>query len=276
MRHILVLALMAAAACQVGCIVFFHKEHVPGLDSDAESLAFVDRLRGRTLILHGGDSITLDALGIAEMSEFQRDRLARSLKEMAPYPDPPPQAGAKKPYRGLLIRNFARSRRVLASLPYVQLRHMCGFRPISLFPIRIKVPPDHVDVVEYVLRTGMAKLDPKGVAEADLLDRYRKVEESARALKLGVWAPLGEQLLEAVEAGDAAEARRLLDAGAPVDYVGKPFPGPDPTTPWPHDRLLNSQWWARSYRHEGRTPLMIAVTWRRRDIAEILRRCGAE
>lgn len=272
----LLTSVAVAAVCQPGCL-FFQKEYVPGVDPEAGSFDYVYKVRGNTLILYEGESVTLEPLIVAPMSEYQRDRLATTLKQMASYPYPPPKAS--KASRGLLVRNFGESRQVLLSVPYAPLMHICGLR-ISLLPIRIPVPPTHVDVVEHLLKGGMAKLDPKAVPDPARLECYSKAENSAKTLGLGVWASPGEQLLEAVRVGNVGEVERLLKLGAPTDYVGKKFPpqtdAERSSQPYPfHRPPLNLPWRARNYRHEGQTPLMVAVQWWRRDIARILLRHGA-
>ena len=272
-RVLLATTIAALAICQAGCIVFFRKEEVPGVDPEARSFAFVDQVRGKTLILHDGGSVTLAPLAAAGMSAYQCDRLARTLKGMAPYPDPAPREG--KAYQGLLVRKSVEPEEVLLSVPYVDRIHFCGLRAINLFPIRIKVPTTHADVVELVLRAGTAKLDPEAVPDPDRRGRYVEAERSAKALGLGVWASPGEQLLEAVEVGDAAEVERLLQAGAPADYVGREFPKSD-AVPWLTGPPFVRLWSTGGYRHQGETPLMVAIKWQRPEVARTLLRHGAD
>lgn len=278
MRQVLLLTSVAAvAACQSGC-VFFQKEYFPGVDPEARSFVFVHKVRGNTLILREGNSVTLAPLSMVGMSEFQRDRLAMTLKGMAPYHKPIPRKGGAYPEPGLLVRNSMEPKEVLLSIPYVPLMRICSLR-IRLFPIRIKVPPAHIDVIEYVLKAGMAKLDPKAIPDPTRHERYLKAEDSARTLGLGVWGSLGEQLLEAVAFGNTGEVERLLNVGASTDYVGQACPvqaNAEPPSLHLRHPLLGSLWWARSYRHQGRTPLMVAARGWQREIARILLRHGAD
>ncbi len=278
MRQVLLLTSVAAVvACQPGC-VFFQKEYIPGVDPEARSFVFVHKVRGNTLILREGNSVTLDALAIVGMSEYQRDWLARALKGMAPYPSPALRKGKAYPGPGLLVRNSAEPKEVLLSVPYVPLMSICSLR-IRLFPIHIEVPPTHVDVVEYVLKAGLAKLDPKAIPDPTRRERYLKAEDSARTLGLGVWASLGEQLLDAVAFANTGEVERLLNVGAQTEYVGQAFPAQakaEPPSLHLRHLLLSSLRVERSYRYQGRTPLMVAVQGWGPEIVRILLRHGAD
>jgi len=260
-------SLVAAACSQAGC-VFFQKELVPGLDPEAASFAYVTGTHGKTLTLRGGGSVTLDALSLEGMSEYQRQRLTYTLKQ---WTDPDRGSGGAR--RGLLIRDFAGPIEVLLSVPYRPLRMICGLRPISLLPIRVEVPPTRVDLVEYVLKTGMARLDQAAVADPARRGQYLKAQDAARTNTFGVWAPPGEQLLEAVEFGNVKEVARLIKAGVDVEYVGRRFP--PRTAPQPDFALARSLGWPRTYRYTGQTPLRLAVERWHFEIVRILLRHGA-
>jgi hypothetical protein len=268
--------LAATTLSQPGCIRLFAKEYVPGLDAEARSFAYVEQARGKVLTLRGGDTVTLDALSVEGMTQHQERRLGSALTEMAPYPHGGPQQG--QAYPGMLIRNFMEPSEVVLSVPYADfMLNCCGLRPIDLFPIRVPVPPTRVDVVELVLEAGLAKLDRQAVTDPDKRQRYLKAEDFARTLGLGVWASPGEQLLEAVAAGDVAEVERLLGVGAPLNYVGQPSPDPPRVERHrPYSPSLSPFRWARAYTHEGQTPLMVAAQFGQVDILRILLRHGAD
>jgi hypothetical protein len=256
---VLLLAFLAiVVSCQSGC-VFFRKEYVTGVDPDAESFAFVDEVWGNTLFLRDGPSVPLSSLSTAGMSEYQRGRLAKTFTKMAPHP---PELHTKgKAYLGLLVRDSEESEEVLLSLPYIGYRRG-GYPRISLFPIRIEVPPVHVDVIEYIIKTGMAKLDGEAISDPARRKRYSQAESFAKTFKLGVWASPGEQLLDAIEAGDTGEIKRLLKLGASAQYVGRKSPpqaepGPPSRQHPAHHPQLNNLWWMLGYRYPGRTPLMV-------------------
>lgn len=266
-RRLLLLLAMAVLVCP-GC-VFFQKEYVAGVDPEAKSFVFADDMRGKTLLLRGGKSVEIDSLAVEEMSEYQRARLVRFLKTVAPYPNP---ASRAKAYEGLLVRTSTQPNEVIASLPYEDPRSFCGLRAINLFPIRVEVAPTHIDVVELALREGLVKLDSQAIADATRRAKYVKAQEIAKAWGIGVWASPGEQLLEAIDAGDIVEVERLLNLGAPVDYVGKGY-ATDLTVV---GLRLARQFWMRTYRQEWRTPLMVAVKGWRPDMVTILLRHGAD
>ena len=271
-RLVLLSFLAAIAWSHTGCIVFFQKEFVPGLDPEHRSFAFVEEVQGKTLILHGGNTVTLDALATEGMSDYQQERLGKYLREAAPYPDLPRQGVA---YHGLLIRDAAEPQEVLLSVPFF-VHWVCGLT-INLFPIRVKVPPKRVDITECVLKAGMAKANPAAVADPVRRERYLKAEEYARSWEFGIWALPGEQLLEAVADGNAVEVERLLESGAPVDYVGLPFPVQANTDLISeHHPRLNPFFWTRTHGHPGKTPLMVAVWLCQLEVAQILLHHGAD
>ena len=273
MRMILkVLLLAVAAGSQPGCY-FFQEEYYPGLDPEVKSLVFVDKADANTLILNDGGSVTLATLDVEGMCDFHRGMLAKALGQLAPCPA---AADDGKAHPGLLVGCYNDPKEVQLSVPYENWRRYNRFG-LSMFPIRIPVPPTRVDLVECILKAGLARLNPKATMNPDRAERYANAEAFAKTIGWGVWAPPGEQLLQAVRAGNTGEVKRLLQVGAPVGHVGKaPLDQTNVEKPGlPHTQRLNYILW-RNRGLPGHTPMSLAVQFGRLEIIQILLRNRAD
>ena len=278
--------LALVAASQAGCFVFFQKEYEAQVDPRTPAFRYAAKVDGTTLTLHNARSVRLAGLSVDALSEFQRTRLARAIIDLAKIPER--GAWLEHPHVGLLVERDV-DPHVLVSLPYQPMPHMMrGFRPINVFPIRVKVPPHRVDLQELLLAAGLAKVNPAGAVEPSRLERYRKAEALARSAKWGIWAPAGERLLEAAAGGDVAEVRRLLDAGADANYVGMEGSQVSTDTAEALEELLPSMhgrpYWSSGismfgrlhYAHGHRTALMLAAQRGHVEMVELLLARGAQ
>ncbi|HHH75603.1 MAG TPA: hypothetical protein ENL03_01095, partial [Phycisphaerae bacterium] len=205
--------LIVGVGSQAGCFKFFQTVYVPAMDADAESFVYVEQAHGNVLTLRGGGTVTIDELSVEGLSEFQLKMCGQYLARVSRYPESASQVNL--PHNGLLIRETESSKKALLSVPFCDIRlHSCGFRPINIFPIRKEIPPEHVDIVECILLAGLGKCNLFVIEDPIRRERYLKAQKYAETMSLGVWASLGEQLLQAVAAGDVDEIERLLDDGA--------------------------------------------------------------